>query len=417
MVTVRTFVNNCYGRSYKIFNFSRLNLNNIPNTSQADPIPETARLEIEELLSTGDLFRYTNEQSAVLNLEQNFALKIGSSYALAVSSCSAALFLALKALNLGEKARVLIPAFTFGAVPSAVVHANCVPVLCECGMDYRIDIDDFLCKLESVDAVLISHMRGHTSDMDKILFHCDRLELPVIEDAAHSLGTTWKGKNIGTFGHFGCFSFQSYKLLNSGEGGMLVTDDPDYFAKVVVMSGAYEHNWKKHQGEKEFFEKWQNLLPLFNMRLNNLSAAMVNAQLPFLNQRVENGRRNHDITAAKLSGSEWIHVPKKFEQEARAPDSIQFNLIGLTPPEVVQFCDVINAMGIKLQIFGLSKDNARAYWNWDFLPEKYNLPKTREMLRNACDVRLPARLSLNDCKNIAEMILEALRQVKNDVAA
>ena len=152
-------------------------MNNIPNTNQADPIPESARLEVDELLSTGDLFRYTNDQSAVSNLEQNFAVKIGSSYALAVSSCSAALFLALKALNLGEKARVLIPAFTFGAVPSAVVHANCIPVLCECGMDYRIDIDDFLSKLESVDVALISHMRGHTSDMDKILFHCDRLEL------------------------------------------------------------------------------------------------------------------------------------------------------------------------------------------------------------------------------------------------
>ena len=394
-----------------------LNLSNIPNINQADPIPESARLDIEELLLTGDLFRYTNEQSAVLDLEQNFAKKIGSSYALAVSSCSAALFLALKTLNLRQEARVLIPAFTFGAVPSAVVHANCIPVLCECGKDYRIDLDDFLSKLESVDAVLISHMRGHTSDMDKILLHCERLELPVIEDAAHSLGTTWRGKNIGTFGQLGCFSFQSYKLLNSGEGGMLVTNDPDYFAKAVVMSGAYEHNWKKHQGEREFFEKWQNQLPLYNMRLNNLSASIVNAQLPYLDQRVENGRRNHDIAAEKLSVSKWIHMPEKFEQEARAPDSIQFNLVGLTPPEVNQFCDLINRMGIKLQVFGHSKDNARAFWNWDFLPEKYNLPKTREMLKNACDLRLPARLNVDDCQNIAELILEALRQIKNDVAA
>ena len=356
-------------------------MSSIPNINQADPIPESARLDIEELLLTGDLFRYTNEQSAVLDLEQNFAKKIGSSYALAVSSCSAALFLALKTLNLRKEARVLIPAFTFGAVPSAVVHANCIPVLCECGKDYRIDLDDFLSKLESVDAVLISHMRGHTSDMDKILLHCERLELPVIEDAAHSLGTTWRGKKIGTFGQLGCFSFQSYKLLNSGEGGMLVTNDPDYFAKAVVMSGAYEHNWKKHQGEREFFEKWQNQLPLYNMRLNNLSASIVNAQLPYLDQRVENGRRNHDIAAEKLSVSKWIHMPEKFEQEARAPDSIQFNLVGLTPPEVNQFCDLINRMGIKLQVFGHSKDNARAFWNWDFLPERYNLPKTREMLK------------------------------------
>ena len=215
-------------------------------------------------------------------MEQNFANKIGAPYALAVSSCSAALFLALKTLSLPANAKVLIPAFTFGAVPSAVVHANCIPVLCECGTDYRIDLDDFLIKIQLVDAVLISHMRGHTSDMDKILSQCEKLGVPVIEDAAHSLGTTWRGKNIGTFGRLGCFSFQSYKLLNSGEGGMLITDDPDCFAKAVVMSGAYEHNWEKHHGERHFFEKWQNQLPLYNMRLNNLSALIVDSQIPYL---------------------------------------------------------------------------------------------------------------------------------------
>ena len=111
-------------------------MSNIPKINQADPIPEAARSEIEHLLSTGDLFRYTNDNSAVLKLEQNFANKIGATYALAVSSCSAALFLALKTLNLPANPKVLIPAFTFGAVPSAVVHANCIPVLCECGTDY-----------------------------------------------------------------------------------------------------------------------------------------------------------------------------------------------------------------------------------------------------------------------------------------
>ncbi len=394
-----------------------LKLSNIPRINQADPIPEAARSDIENLLSTGDLFRYTNDNSAVFKLEQNFANKIGARYALAVSSCSAALFLALKTLDLPANAKVLIPAFTFGAVPSAVVHANCIPVLCECGTDYRIDLDDFLIKLQLVDAVLISHMRGHTSDMDKILSHCEKLDVPVIEDAAHSLGTTWRSKNIGTFGKLGCFSFQSYKLLNSGEGGMLITDDPDCFAKAVVMSGAYEHNWEKHHGERRFFEKWQNQLPLYNMRLSNLSALIVDSQLPFLDERIKNGRRNHDIAAKMLSHSEWMHVPEKFEHEARAPDSIQFNLVGLTPLEVSQFCDLINSMGVALQVFGNSKDNARAFWNWDFLPKRYNLPKTRGMLMNACDVRLPARLNVDDCKNIAKMILEALRQVKNNMAA
>ena len=99
-----------------------------------------------------------------------------------------ALFLSLKALDLPRGAKVLIPAFTFAAVPSAVVHADCVPVLVEVGEDYRVDMADFEAKLYGADAVLISHMRGHTSDMDAIMALCDARDIPVIEDAAHSLG-------------------------------------------------------------------------------------------------------------------------------------------------------------------------------------------------------------------------------------
>ena len=96
-------------------------------------------------------------------LEAEFADLMGARYALAVSSCSAALFLSLKALDLPKGARVLIPAFTFAAVPSAVVHADCVPVLVEVGENYRVDMADFAAKLPRREAVMISHMRGHTS--------------------------------------------------------------------------------------------------------------------------------------------------------------------------------------------------------------------------------------------------------------
>jgi perosamine synthetase len=107
----------------------------------------------------------------------------------------------MKAIGLPRGAKVLIPAFTFAAVPSSVVHADCEPVLVEVGENYRIDMDDFAAKLTSeIAAVLISHMRGHTSDMDAIMALCDAAGVPVIEDAAHSLGTTWGGRNIGTIG-------------------------------------------------------------------------------------------------------------------------------------------------------------------------------------------------------------------------
>ena len=217
---------------------------------QAEPIPSEARAEIDRLLQSGDLFRYTAEEGAPVSLlEKEFAELMGAKYALAVSSCSAALFLALKSLRLPRDARVLIPGFTFAAVPSSIVHAECIPVLCEVGPDYRIDIDDFSARLQKdISAVIVSHMRGHTSDMGAIMSLCNDMGIPVIEDAAHSLGTLWRGKKIGTIGRVGCFSFQSYKMINAGEGGIMVSDDADLIAQAVIMSGAYEHNWRKHAG-------------------------------------------------------------------------------------------------------------------------------------------------------------------------
>jgi dTDP-4-amino-4,6-dideoxygalactose transaminase len=394
-----------------------------PNVYDAEPIPEAARAEIDRLLHSGDLFRYTAPADApVALLEREFADLMGVKYALAVSSCSAALFLSLEALGLKQGARVIIPAFTFAAVPSSIVHARMQPVLVEVGENYRIDLDDFTAKIDQdIDAVLISHMRGHTSDMDAIKALCDARNIPVIEDAAHSLGTLWHGEKIGTIGKVGCFSFQSYKMINAGEGGILTSNDPDLIARAVIMSGAYEHNWKKHKGPNgqndpelaEAFARWQNQLPLYNMRLQNLSAAVIRPQLPELARRVRDGLANHDYVAGELNKSPWLNVPPALAPETRAPDSIQFNLVDFARDEdAVAFQDAAAARGVKVQVFGLSTDNARAFWNWQFIPgERPDLPKTRAMLMRACDVRLPARLTRSEL----DFIINALVMAAEDV--
>jgi dTDP-4-amino-4,6-dideoxygalactose transaminase len=380
----------------------------IPNVYDAEPIPAAAMEEVTRLLNTGDLFRYTAPEDAPVSLlEQEFAALLGTKYALAVSSCSAALFLSLKALDLPRVAKVLIPAFTFAAVPSSIVHAECQPILVECGENYRIDMADFEAKLPQADAVIISHMRGHTSDMDAIMALCDAADIPVIEDAAHSLGTTWHGRNIGTIGKIGCFSFQSYKLINAGEGGIMVTDDADLAARAVIMSGAYEHSWMKHDVPAEAMQAWQNKLPLYNLRLSNLSAAIIRPQLPELARRVRDGRRNHDHVADRLNASPWLTVPEKLAPEQRAPDSIQFNLVGMTEDQIGAFARAAAARGVKVQIFGRSTDNARAFWNWQFLGRDWDLPQTRAMLMAACDVRLPARLSVDECSIVAGELVAA----------
>ncbi|MGD9864031.1 MAG: DegT/DnrJ/EryC1/StrS family aminotransferase [Pseudodonghicola sp.] len=388
-----------------------------PNVHDAEPIPPAAREAIDALLQSGDLFRYTAPQDApVALLEAEFAEMIGSKYALAVSSCSAALFLSLRALNLPRDARVLIPGFTFAAVPSSVIHADCLPVLCEVGENYRIDMADFAAKLDQdIAAVIISHMRGHTSDMDAIMALCEARGIPVIEDAAHSLGTVWGGRNIGTIGKIGCFSFQSYKMINAGEGGILITDDADLVARAVIMSGAYEHNWKKHKGPRgdntgaleEAFGRWQNQLPLYNLRMSNLSAAVIRPQLPELMRRVTDGRSNHDYVAAKLNASPFLTVPDPLGPEARAPDSIQFNLMGMDDAQTRAFAEAAGAAGVKVQIFGMSTDNARAFWNWQFIPDLPELPQTRAMLMRACDVRLPVYLKQDQLDAVADVLISA----------
>ena len=385
-----------------------------PNLYDAEPIPPSAMAEIERLLASGDLFRYTAPEGApVARLEQEFAAMMGVRYALAVSSCSAALFLALRALDPAPGARVLVPAFTFAAVPSAVLHANCLPVLVEVDNSLRVDLDDFAARLDGAAAVMISHMRGHTSDMDAIMALCDARGVPVIEDAAHSLGTTWGGRKIGTIGKIGAFSFQSYKLVNAGEGGMFVTDDPELAARAVIMSGAYEYNWKKHPGLQNSYHHWQNRLPLYNMRMQNLSAAVIRPQLPLVAARVAQGRANHDRMAALLNAAGHFDVPPALPPEERAPDSIQFRLAGAwSDDQARRFEAASKRRGAAAQVFGLSPDNARAFWNWQFLGETPELPKTRTMLMRTADLRLPARLDAADIAFLAEALIAAADEAR-----
>jgi len=388
------------------------------NTSvyDAEPIPVAAREEVERLLTSGDLFRYTtplDTPSPVARLEQEFAALMGVKYALALNSCSSAIFLALAGLGIKPGDQVLIPGFTFAAVPSAVIHAGARPILVDVGDNYRIDLDDFAAKLSpEIAAVVISHMRGHTSDMDAIMALCNAAGIAVIEDAAHSLGTTWGGKNIGTIAKAGCFSFQSYKLVNGGEGGILITDDAEIIARAIVMSGAYEHNWQKHLIDSNVFAKIQNLLPLYNLRMNNLSAAVIRPQFSEIPRRVADGRANHDYVAARLATSAYIDVPSALAPELRAPDSIQFNLVGFSEAESRQLMAASKTNGAPISIFGLHPDNARAFWNWKFIGNIPDLPKTRAMLMKACDMRLPARLTREQLDFIADSVLLSVADVK-----
>jgi len=206
-------------------------------------------------------------------------------------------------------------------------------------------------------------------------------------------------------------------MINAGEGGILITDDADLVARAIIMSGAYEHNWKKHAALQDSFATWQNRLPLYNLRMSNLSAAIIRPQLSHLPRRVADGLRNHDHMAARLAASPLIDVPSPLPGETRAPDSIQFNLVGLPDATIRAFAAAAEAAGVKVQVFGQSSDNARAFWNWQFIEDLPDLPRTRAMLMRACDVRLPVQLTLDEIDAVADVILAALADVADAQAA
>ena len=241
---------------------------NAADFTRFDPVPREGIERAIAIMQSGKLFRYCDsrpEDSEVALLERDFAEYLGVRHAIGLSSCSKAIELALIVCGVEPGSKVLVPGFTFTSVPSAILILRAILIFVECTRNYRIDIDDLKRKITSETKVLLlSHMRGHTSDMDDVTQLCAEHGIALIEDAAHALGGRWRGKRIGSFGKAGCFSFQSNKIINAGEGGMLATNDDEIIVKAIYLSGAYELNHQKHFVRSSLFEKFAGMLPVHN---------------------------------------------------------------------------------------------------------------------------------------------------------
>ena len=146
---------------------------------------------------------------------------------------------ALRASGVGHGDKVLTNAFTLAPVPGAIAAVGGVPVFVGVTEDLVIDLKDLAEKLDQARVLLLSHMRGHICDMDRLMALCDGAGVTVIEDCAHTMGAAWNGVPSGRWGRFGCFSTQTYKHINSGEGGLLICDDAEGMARAIMLSGSY----------------------------------------------------------------------------------------------------------------------------------------------------------------------------------
>ena len=404
-------------------------------------IPSKAIENAVKLMKNGMLYRYGHidkdlnfsgddpsqyNESEVSKLEYTFGQYTGHDYVVAVNSCGSAMFIALKAMQVQPGDQVFTNAFTFTAVPSSIIHANAEPVYIECNEQYVIDIEHFKQQIKAqpkAKIFILSHMRGHIAELDAIKALCDEHNIRLIEDCAHGLGKRWNADDsdsssfVGHHCEIACYSSQSHKILNSGEGGFIATNDEKLAAYCILAAGSYENLYQKHIARPEndqLFEDIKFDVPNFSLRMNNLTAAVLRPQIALIDERIASFKANHTRLVELLSDVDCIQIPQAVDNSEHVGDSLQFNLIDFSDEQIADFVKSNADLGIKIQIFGC-KDNARDFRNWSYsFNEAPELNKTADIISCACDLRLPMTFTLQDIELLASLIKQVIYQVDQD---
>lgn len=391
-------------------------------------IPDTARAEVLALMESGKLHRYAeaggSSESYAARLEREMARLLGRRYAVAVNSCGSALFLSLLGAGVRPGDPVLLNAFTLGPVPGAVVHAGARPIAIGITDDLVIDCADLEAKALQTGArhLLLSHMRGHVSDMTQVMCLAGRLGLTVIEDCAHTLGASWAGTPTGGFGIASCFSTQSGKHVNSGEGGVLVTDDPDIAARAILHSGSYMLFAQNGAcPPADVMDRWANRCANFSLRLGEINAALALSQLPLLPERIRRWNDAHDRIALALARVQGIRLPQRPQQEAYVQSSLQFSLPSATRPQIEDIVNRCRNRGVFLKWFGMAEPEGYTstpkHWAHVSEEDRSISPATERVLSSLLDFRLSTELTADDCETVAAIIAEEVRRAMQGAAA
>lgn len=388
------------------------------NFTQQEPIPEAAIDAAVAVMRSGRLHRYNTaegDDGETAKLEQEFAALTGAKYCLAVASGGYAMGAALRALGVGPGDRVLSNGFTLAPVPGAIAAVNAEPVFVDTTDSLTIDLDDLNVKAAASGArvLLLSHMRGHICDMDRLMAICDAAGIQVVEDCAHTMGAAWRGVPSGRYGIIGCYSAQTYKHINSGEGGFLISDDAELMAKATILSGSYMLFGRHKAGPpEEAFAQVKYVTPNVSGRMDNLRAAILRPQLADLPAQVARWNALYHTIEDGLRNTPGLTVIERPEEENIVGSSIQVLLPGVAPEAIEAVVAGCKARGVELKWFGAPEPVAftSRYDSWQYAPEQ-SLPKTDAILSGLLDMRLPLTFTTDDAKVLAEIIRDEVRAI------
>ena len=384
--------------------------------TQQEPIPEEGIAAAVEIMRGGRLHRYNTlpgETSEVALLEAEYAAYQGAKYCLATTSGGQAMQIALRSVGVKPGTKVLANAYTLAPVPGAIHAVGGVPVLIEIDASWHIDLEHLERQAKSSGAkfLMLSLMRGHIPDMDRIVEICEAHGITMIEDCAHTMGARWHGKRSGNFGKAACFSTQTYKHMNSGEGGLLTTDDAELAARAVITSGSYMlYSAHGARPDDAVFDRIKLDAPNCSARLDNLRAALIRAQLPHLDGQIARWNTRYQALEAGLREIPALSLPERAQHEAYVGSSIQFHAHVRDIPAFIEAC---GARGVDIKWFGSDTPKAftSRYDSWEYLGPQPDLKQTKAALATTCDMRVPLTFSEGDCRQITRIIADVVARL------
>ena len=390
--------------------------------TQQEPIPAQGIAAANAVMQSGRLHRYNTQGDEIAEaalLEEEFAATTGAKYCLAVASGGYAMTTALRASGVQYGDNVLTNAFTLAPVPGAIAAVGGVPVFVGVTEDLVIDLDDLSAKLDQAKVLLLSHMRGHICDMDRLMAMCNAAGVTVIEDCAHTMGAAWDGVPSGRWGRFGCYSTQTYKHINSGEGGLLICDGAEDMARAIMLSGSYML-FEKHRAAPpvETFAQIKYETPNISGRMDNLRAAILRPQLRNLAAQCEKWNARYRVLEEGLADTVGLRLIARPAKEQFVASSFQFLLLDWDAAAVGDVLARCAARGVELKWFGGAepKGFTSRYDSWRYAPSQA-MPASDRVLAGVVDMRLPLTFSLDDCAKLARIIRAEVSAVYQGSAA
>lgn len=276
-----------------------------------DWIGEEEKKEVMDVLNDKWLFRYGDEadprfKQKVKMLEEEVTAAFDAGHTLALTSGTAALIVALSAAGIGPGDEVIVPGYTFIASISSIVNARAIPVLAEIDDSLTIDPADVERKITPrTKAIMAVHMLGKSCDMDALSRIAAKHNLFIIEDAAQAFGGSYHGKRLGTLGHVGIYSFNIFKTINAGDGGMIVTNDEELYTR------AFGYHDQGHFPHRSGVEVGSRSMIGQNFRMNELTGAVVLAQfrkLELILKRLREIKKRFKKGLTDLSGVKFVRL-------------------------------------------------------------------------------------------------------------